>query len=82
MQLGMMSGLSLAGLGNGGGGGDDEKVKEEKAKTEAERQKNAALQRKLEATQECIEPECYSMQIADRNINRDCDHCDPPLVGH
>ena len=48
----MMSGLSLAGLGNGGGGSDDEKVKEEKMKTEAERQKNAALQRKLEATQE------------------------------
>ena len=68
----MMSGLSLAGLGNGGGGSDDEKVKEEKAKTEAERQKNAALQRKLEATQACIEPGGYSRQMAYRNI-----HCDP-----
>ena len=40
LQLGMMSAMSLAGLGSGGGSGDDDKAKEEKKRTEAERQKN------------------------------------------
>lgn len=47
-----LAGLSLASVTGGGSSDDAEKLKEEKKRTEAERQKNVALQRKLEQMQE------------------------------